>query len=66
VLLIDERELTVGTLDMIGQDLGVKDSSLYDSEYVDRVVDKCSIGDYSIEEIKQVLKIIDMLNEIKN
>ena len=62
MLLIDERKLTIGTLDMIGQDLGVKGSSLY----VDRVVSKYSIGDYSREEIKQVLKIVDMLNEIKN
>ena len=58
MLLIDEMNLTYGTLDMIGQDLKIEGSSLYDDDYADKVVEQCSISNYVEDEVEELYNFI--------
>ena len=51
-------KLTCGTLDMIGQDLKIEGSMLYDDNYVDKVVEQCSISNYAEDEVEELYNFI--------
>ena len=58
MLLIDEMNLTCGTLSMIGQDLKIEGIPFYDDDYEDKVVEQCSISNYVEDEVEELYNFI--------
>lgn len=63
MIIVDELELTYGTLDMIGQDLKIEGNSLYDDDYADKVVEQCSISNYVEDEVEELYNFILQIND---